>query len=434
MPMTEKFGLQQGLKAETGQLESARGYDKKLQDLGQALVASLYMLIRNVKLYDSENAIFHRPLEQCKETINTIIAMDGKVDLQAAGSSFYLNNMLLRMDSKSLENVRFLHQELEDKDVGGFLLDQSVSVTELRNFIFIFSKENLEHAGEHGVSAKKLMALKLRRFQKIKEILENQDEEDVHKRLDRKRYALLAYARTVLFMHKFMQGQRGLRPVVPMGKAGRLVQDLVDVVHGHRANFLGVMSLNHQAGDRSFHAVNVTLLSIVFGSEQGLPKERLRELGMVALFHDIGCADVPEDLLLKRQGHSEDELRMLAMMRLYSLQRIVRMRDLSRRTLHVAVAAFDHQTEYGRAYKDLQGNVGMVEKLQDLSVYSRVLAITNGYDELIGLGYSPEIALTLMNSEIKQRFDPNLLKRFLLMMKGLATRLMNEHGEQVNLY
>ncbi|MBW2703127.1 MAG: hypothetical protein JRF33_20065 [Deltaproteobacteria bacterium] len=432
--MAKEIGLQQGLKADGDQLESARGYDKKLQDLGHSLVASLYMLIRNVKLYDPENAIFHRPLDQCKQTINTIVAMDGKLDLQAAGSSFYLNNMLLRMDSKSLENVRFLHKELEEKDVGGFLLDQSVSLSELRNFIFIFSKENDEQAGEQGVSAKKLVSLKLRRFKKIQEILENQETQDVDKRLDRKRYALLAYARTVLFMHKFMQGQRGQGPAIPIARAGRLIQDLVDVVHGHRANFLGVMSINHQSGDRSFHAVNVTLLSIVFAQEAGLPKERLRELGMVTLFHDIGCADVPEDIMAKREGLSEEEQQRMAMLRLYSIQRLLRMRDLSRRMLHVVVAAFDHKTEYGRAYKDLKGNVGMVEKLSELTVYSRILAITDCYDELVSLGYSPEIALTLMNSELKHRFDPNMLKRFLFMMKGLASRLLNEHGEKVSVF
>ena len=432
--MAEKLGVQQGLNADGDNLESARGYDKKLQDLGHSLVASLYMLIRNVKLYDSENAIFHRPLDQCRQTINTIVAMDGKVDLQAAGSSFYLNNMLLRMDSKSLENVRFLHKELEEKDVGGFLLDQSVSLNELRNFIFIFSKENEEQAGEQGVSAKKLVSLKLRRFKKIQEILENQDEQDVNKRLDRKRYALLAYARAVLFMHKFMQGQRGQGPKIPMARAGRLVQDLVDVVHGHHANFLGVMSVNHQSGDRSFHAVNVTLMSIVFGQEAGLPKERLRELGMVTLFHDIGCVDVPEDIMAKSEGLSEEEQQRMAMLRLYSVQRLLRMRDLSRRTLHVVVAAFDHKTEYGRAYKDMKGNVGMVEKLTELTVYSRILAITDCYDELVSLGYSPELALTLMNSELKHRFDPNMLKRFLFMMKGLANRMMNEYGEQVSIF
>ena len=432
--MAEEIGLQQGFKVDDNQLENSRGYDKKLQDLGRSLVASLYMLIRNVKLYDSENAIFHRPLDQCRQTINTIVAMDGKVDLQAAGSSFYLNNMLLRMDSKSLENVRFLHKELEEKDVGGFLLDQSVSLSELRNFIFIFSKENAEQAGEQGVSAKKLVSLKLRRFKKIREILENQDEQDVNKRLDRNRYALLVYARAVLFMHKFMQGQRGQGPVIPIARAGRLVQDLVDVVSGHQSNFLGVMSLNHQSGDRSFHAVNVTLLSIVFGQESGLPKDRLRELGMVTLFHDIGCADVPEDIMTKHEGLTEEDRQCLAMLRLYSVQRLLRMRDLSRRMLHIVVAAFDHRTEYGRAYKDLKGNVGMVEKLSELTVYSRILAITNCYDELVGLGYSPETALTLMNSEIKQRFDPNMLKRFLFMMKGLASRLLNEQGEKVSVF
>ena len=53
--------------------------------------------------------------------------------------------------------------------------------------------------------------LKLRQFQVAKEILEHQNEIQVaqDKKLERKRYMMVVYARMVLFMQKYLAGLRG---------------------------------------------------------------------------------------------------------------------------------------------------------------------------------------------------------------------------------
>jgi HD-GYP domain-containing protein (c-di-GMP phosphodiesterase class II) len=59
-------------------------------------------------------------------------------------------------------------------------------------------------------------------------------------------------------------------------------------------------------------AVNVTVFAIFMGDTLKLPKERLLELGLAALLHDIGKALVPEDIIYKQetlQGNELSELR-----------------------------------------------------------------------------------------------------------------------------
>lgn len=58
-------------------------------------------------------------------------------------------------------------------------------------------------------------------------------------------------------------------------------------------------------------AVNVTVFAIFMGDTLGLPKERLLELGLAALFHDIGKVRVPEEILFKEGALKEDELAVL---------------------------------------------------------------------------------------------------------------------------
>jgi HD-GYP domain-containing protein (c-di-GMP phosphodiesterase class II) len=58
-------------------------------------------------------------------------------------------------------------------------------------------------------------------------------------------------------------------------------------------------------------AVNVTVFAIFMGDTLKLPKERLRELGLAALLHDIGKVRVPEDILYKEETLKENELSVL---------------------------------------------------------------------------------------------------------------------------
>jgi HD-GYP domain-containing protein (c-di-GMP phosphodiesterase class II) len=58
-------------------------------------------------------------------------------------------------------------------------------------------------------------------------------------------------------------------------------------------------------------AVNVTVFAIFMGVTLELPKERLVELGLAALLHDIGKVRVPEEILYKEATLTKDELEVL---------------------------------------------------------------------------------------------------------------------------
>jgi HD-GYP domain-containing protein (c-di-GMP phosphodiesterase class II) len=421
-----------------GTPDTGRAYQDKLQQLGRELVGSLHMLIKNVKLYAPDNAIFVKPLEKAESCINTIIAMEGRFTLQGAGESFYLNSMQVKLDLKSLDTTRYLAQEFERCNVGGFSLDRAINTGEIQNFMYIFSNDNTEPAGESGVSARKLMALKLRKFEKIKEILQNKQEGEAtldQSKLDRKRYALVVYARAVQFMRSYLAGIRGEGPELPASKAIHLIQDLVDISFEQSAHFLGLVTATNNEDYLAFHSVGVTLLSIVFGVEVGLSKEQLRELGQAALFHDIGKAGLDGALLRKTGKLTPYEERLLQRCPVETVKRKLRTGNLARTGIHDIIVAYDNQRAYGRAIKDLSGNISMVEKTADLSVYTKIVALADCYETLTSLqDYGPDIALSLMNTDLKQHFDPGYLKIFGRILKGLARRVVSAEGEKVSIF
>lgn len=415
--MADAFKITQGGREDINTL--AREHSEKLQQHARAVISSMYMLIRSVKLYDPDNAIFAKPLELLKDTINILISADGKLELQIVKESFYLNNMLVKVDANSLDNVRQLIKEMQEKDVGGFTLTRPVNIQELKNFVWIFSKEQTEKANEDGIGSKKLLEIKVAKWSKIKEKLD-QAEDEADQKIDRKKYAMTVYARAIVFMQKYMSALRENKPMSSRSMS-RVVQDLVDICFEQRTHFLGMTSTRSESEYLVYHSVNSALLAIVFGNELGLAKAQLKDLGNIALFHDVGLARVPQELMQKRGVLTAEEKKTIARAPLDAVKAILAERGLSRANILRLVTTNEYVQDFGTAVRDSRGNIQMIIPKSNLGVYSKIVSIVHNYDALTSKrpyrdAYGPEIALTLMWTEMRHKFDPELLKVFMKVM------------------
>ena len=400
-------------------LDYGREHNEKLQAMARGLVSNLYMLLRSVKMYDPENNVFDKPLSQLQEHINSIIRKEGKLELMGVKQSFYLNGMLVKIDMASLDNVRYLLEEMRGKDVAGFSLLRSISIPELKNFVWIFSREQADNASEDGLPNKKLMTMKLAMWSLLKDKLDNEKDES-ESRLDRKKYALTCYGRAIFFIRQYMLSLRSGTPV-NTSKALRIIQDFVDLSLDHRQHFLGLTTTRFDAEYLSYHQVNTCLIAIVFGAELALTKPQLRDLGYIALFHDAGMGTVPDELLTKRGALTPEEKTTIARAPLISVRNILREKAINRSTLMRLVTTFEHKVEFGTAVRDGQGNIQMIIPKGNLGLYAKIISICATYDALTSArpfrdSYGPEVSLMLMWTEMRNKFDPDLLKVFMRVM------------------
>ena len=324
--------------------------------------------------------------------------------------------------------------------MGGFTLNEPMALDDLKNFIFIFGQENREPASESGVPGRKLAALKLRRYEKIQEITCSSSRP--------RTLSAGGTSRPATGSQALQPG--GLRPhgavhAAPAGRHPRpgtrdaarqgpdFVQDLVDVLHGHRTNLLGLTTLNPGDEQLSYHAVNVALLAIVFGAELGLSKERLRELGLAGLFHDLGKAELDEALLRKRERLTAAERTRLGRAPRLGVRRLLLGAPLNMRTLQCVVSAHDHSLDYGHAVRDHAGEVHHIAKDRELNLFPR-MALADAFENLVGeRALAPELALNVMNTNLRPRFNPDLLRIFSELMKGYSQRVLTE-GSKVELF
>ncbi len=425
--MADSFKISSVSDASAGGSEDlAREHSDKLQNLGRGVISSFFMLVRSVKMYDPDNAIFAKPLNSLQEHINQFIAVDGKLALQITKDAFYINGMLVKMDVSALENVRYLQEEMKQKNVGGFTLVRSVGPQELKNFISIFAKDQADQAEENGLKDKKLVEMKLLKFSQIKEKLKEVSDDD--QKVDRKKYAMTCYARCVFFLRKYVEKMKKGKPMVAQ-KAVRVVQDLVDICFEQRTHFLGMTSFRDETDYHVFHQVNVALMAIVFANELEFTKAQMRDLGMIALFHETGMSNVPDSLLKKSGALTAQERSAVQKGGVETIKQILAEKSLSRASLLRLVVTSEHKADFGNAVKDSRGNIQMIIPKGHLSVYARIIAICCVYDALTSKrpyrdAYGPEIALTLMWTEMRQKFDPELLKIFMKVMAIQPIRVL----------
>ncbi len=412
-----------------------RAHSDRLQKWARGIVSSLYMLLRSVKMYDPDNAVFKKPLISLAESINAVIAVDSRFELMTVKDSFYLNNMLVKVDLNALDNVRYLVAELRARDVGGFSLMKPVSTTELQNFIWIFAREQHGSPGEDGLADRKLIQMKLAKWSRLKEKFDGDLDNPNESKVDRKKYAMTVYARAIFYLRKYLESVRAGNPI-GTGKALRIIQDLVDISWDQRTHFLGMTTLEWEKEYLCYHQVNVCLMSIIFGMELGLTKPQLRDLGYVAIFHDAGMALLPEELSTKKGALTSDERVQVGRAPLLTVKAILKEKHIARSTLMRVVATIEHKADFGTAVRDARGNIQKVIPRSSLGLYAKILAICDAYDALTSKrpfrdAYGPEIALMLMWTEMRHRFDPELLTVFMKVMAIQPVKVLSKRQRSI---
>ena len=219
------------------------------------------------------------------------------------------------------------------------------------------------------------------------------------------------YARLVVFMRDYTDALRA-QSVLSTEPAQRCLERLIDTLPASRAKLLALAHFVPVEADLSHHLVGTALLCLAAGHDLGFTRLQLRDLAVTALFHDVGVAQVPQAILQKPGVLSKEDKAVIARSRIGSIRAALFDQHLNRTTLLRAVTTFEHKGDF----KAEQG------------VYARLIAIVSTYHALTSPrpyrdAYAPEVALTIMFTELRARFDPALLRALMRVVGVPAVRI-----------
>jgi HD-GYP domain-containing protein (c-di-GMP phosphodiesterase class II) len=376
-------------------------HTERLQPQARQLIAGLYMLVRSAKLYDPSNDIFAGPLERFRELLNQFVVNEGQLALVLARDSFYLNQVMIKLDFQSLENARQLAIELRRLELGGFTVAAPVMTEELRSFVAVFGRDVQGPVAEWGLEGRELTSIRFQEWVQLEERYEGKQEEE----LPPPERALTLYARTLFFMEKYLAAREAGRRTVP-SRGARLVQDWVDLFGGERALYFRMTTLRGEGEQaRLHHAVNVSLLAIAMGSDLGFQRPQLREIGYAGLFQgQARIKEVPGATAGAEGG--------------VDVARVLSEEGFNRLSMIRLVDALERPETWSQPRDP---------KAPPLSVISRMLAICSAFDTLTSAegsrpAFRPEAALRKMATELSERFDPELLVAFARTITAKAQR------------
>ncbi len=154
------------------------------------------------------------------------------------------------------------------------------------------------------------------------------------------------------------------------------------------------------------HSFDVSIYSLGLGQALGFDAKTLEELGQSSLFHDVGKRMVDLSILCKKGALDENEWVQMRQHPQFGLKILNEHKNISDA---IKAACFEHHESWsGGGYpQDISGT--------EIHPFARIVALTDTYDAMTtqrsyNVPMTPSEALNLMNTKLKGRFDPEMLK------------------------
>jgi HD-GYP domain-containing protein (c-di-GMP phosphodiesterase class II) len=158
------------------------------------------------------------------------------------------------------------------------------------------------------------------------------------------------------------------------------------------------------------HSVNVCIFSVLIGDRLGLTKQQLYELGLGALFHDLGKSRIDPDIINKPGGLDEEEWFELQQHPTEGLLSLFHFHGFSDIPYRQMLMAYEHHMRL-----DLAG-YPKNRRPRKPSLFSRIVAVADSFDagtSIRSYQYQPnppDLVLAEMRDNPKRGQDPILVK------------------------
>jgi len=202
------------------------------------------------------------------------------------------------------------------------------------------------------------------------------------------------------------------RPDESVQQAQALVSDMVDSMLADKDVALHLV--NTRAGDENayYHALNVTMLSLVLAKEAQLGAEEMRALGLGTLLHDIGREKIPSQILLNKAPWTKAELSFYQQHVTYGVDMAQRLPGMPAAALDVI--AMHHELLDGSGYPGRLAG-------EQIGRLARIACIANAFDHYCNRinpaeSMTPAEAIAFMFKKEPGKYDPVSLQLFVRCM------------------
>ncbi len=389
-----------------------RDSSAQLSAEGRKVLSALYATMRSLRLYPLENQVVQRALSEVDACTRLVLNREGRMQLRLAGDFVFFNDVRVRLDLGNYASFVFVRKALELQGVGGIETSPDVDIREWTSFLSLLVTEPEEGEGALDAFGQRMQqagieSIKVGPPAALVEALSLSEEA--------KEAARRTYARSVSVVKDVMTSVR-------LGKAWsgrrvkRVVLGIVDRVLHDDAAMLGMTTLRDYDEYTFTHSVNVCILSVALGQKLGFSKLQLFELGLGALFHDVGKSRVPLSVLNKDGRLDKEEWRIMSQHPEFGLILLFDLHGFEEPPYRAMLQAYEHHMR-----TDFTGYPRVIRE-RWFGFFSRIVAVSDAFDAATSkrsyqyIPFPPDEVLREMRDNPARGFDGTVVKAFVNMM------------------
>jgi len=380
-----------------------------LQPLGRAFVIASYAATQALKLYPVENATVQHAVDELHRIARRVVEREGALELRLVGDFLFINDARLRLDLSDYMAFSQLAGLMRRHHLGALEVDQGLVREDWAPFLSLLLLD--PPAVEDEIFTRFVERLNASRTEHIHvtEARDEGDQPDIEPDDRAKEAAKRTYFQSVQVAKDVLTDAR-LGRAMNIRRIKRAVQGIVDQVLNNETSIIGMTTLRDFDEYTFTHCVNVCIFSVVIGQRLGLGKVQLYELGLGALFHDIGKMRLESEIVNKTGSLNEEEWNVMQQHPVEGLLALFTMRGLSDVPYRAMCQAYEHHMKV-----DLTG-YPKNRRPRTPRLFSRIVAVADGFDAATSkrsyraLPWPPDEVIREMRDNRSRGYDPLLVK------------------------
>ena len=380
-----------------------------LTEGGRELIRLLAVILRNSTLHRPDNEVFREPGERLRATVAELLGLESQLDLECVGQVLWVNRVRVRMELRSLPVYRFVTSELARRGLGGLRFLEPLRSAAVGGLVQVLARRGLE--GEDPVRAfnSSLSAVGVGEVVALPPA-----REVVGRPLASRRGRALAAYRQALELVREWSTRSEPEAALNLRRAKRVVQRLVDLSfeEGDGFSLAGLAAIKSHNEYTFNHVVNVCVLAVAFGQRLGLARHQLAQLGICALYHDIGKIAIPLEILEKHGPLTEQEWAVMGNHTVFGARTLLPLVAHDPAAVRRILTSLQHHRGFS------EGGYPELAVLRRQSLFVRIVAIADAFDAMTTNRvyqetHLPDRALATLKSQAGTRYDPTLVTAFI---------------------
>ena len=386
------------------------GGDSYIRRTGRSFMLAVYGAMRAIKLYPVENAAVQMALEELRTLTEEILRREHELEFRVSGEFIFVNATRLRLDLDNYASFSFLLSVFRATGVGTLRV---LTAPTSKQWLVLLSLLQSPSREPPQVRFPQLTGkLEASGVTGLELSPASETEEDPEFKEKAKEAAKRTYTHSVAATRDVINSVRmGRSPNIK--KIKRAVQSIVDQILNDEESLFGLTTIRDYDEYTFTHSVNVCIFSVALGRRLGLSKLQLYDLGMAALFHDLGKSRVPVEVLNKPSGLNDDEWRIIMAHPWLGVLALFQMRGGQELPYRSMVVAFEHHMKI-----DLTGYPRTLRP-RTMSIFSKIVAAADGFDAATSRRVyqteplTPASVLQEMRDNPRRGMDPIVVKAFI---------------------